>query len=115
MSSVSVRINHAKIAGFNQKAIKNLMRLGYDIAAQARQNAPYETGALRNSIRVEETNPKTVEVIAGGSFGGKSVPYALKREYENNLHPDRKHYMENAQKLIMSGNYLQKYFGDITK
>lgn len=115
MSNVSVKLNYSKISGISNEAMRSLMRLGYDIAAQARRNAPYVTGALRNTIRVEETNPKTIEIIAGGSFGGKSVPYAYKREEGPNRNPATEHYMSNAQKLIMSGNYMQKYFGDITK
>ena len=114
MSNVTVKLNYSKISNLKQKGIKGLFKLGYDIAAQARRNAPYQTGALRNSIRVEEANNSTIEVIAGGSFGGKSVPYAYKREEGPNKDPSTEHYMENAQKLIMSGNYIQKYFGDIT-
>lgn len=115
MSNVSVKLNYSKISQLSKNAMSNLMKLGYDIAAQARRNAPYQTGALRNTIRVEETAPKTIEIIAGGSFGGKNVPYAHKREEGPNKDPSTEHYMENAQKLIMSGNYLEKYFGEITK
>lgn len=113
--SVKVTLDEAKIRSMEQNTVRGLMAMGYDIAAQARANAPYETGALRNSIRVHSVDANTVEVIAGGAFGNKSVPYALRREYENNLHPDRKHYMKRAQKLIMTGDYITKYFGDITK
>lgn len=87
--------------------------MGYDIANQARSNAPYVTGALRNSIRVQESKNNTVEVIAGGSFGGRSVPYAWKREQGPNKNPATEHYMENAAKKIMTGDYIKKYFGGI--
>lgn len=87
--------------------------MGYDIASQARSNAPYVTGALRNSIRVQESKNNTVEVIAGGSFGGRSVPYAWKREQGPNKNPATEHYMENAAKKIMTGDYIKKYFGGI--
>ena len=114
VSKVELKWNNSELSQINQNTIRGLVRMGFDIATQARHNAPYLTGALRNTIRVQETNSNTVEVIAGGSFGGKSVPYAWRREWENNLHPDRKHYMRRAEETIMTGNYLKKYFGDIT-
>lgn len=114
MSNVSVKLtwDRAKLNSIDKNAMRNLMRLGYDIASQARRNAPYQTGALRNTIRVQEADSNSVEVIAGGSFGGKKVPYAMVREKGPNKNPSTEHYMENAQKTIMTGNYLQKYFGD---
>ena len=99
----------------NTKAVNGLVRLGFDIAAQARRNAPYVTGALRNTIRVQDTSENTVEVIAGGTYGGKKVDYAWIREQGPNRNPATVHYMENAQKSIMVGDYMQKYFGDIIK
>ena len=106
--------NDRELSLINKRAVKGLFQMGYDIAAQARRNAPYLTGALRNTIRVQETSADTVEVIAGGSFGGFKVDYAWIREQSNKLHPDRAHYMEKAQNSIMVGNYISKYFGDIT-
>ena len=116
MSKVSVELtwDNSKISLINKNTVRGLFKLGYDRASQARRNAPYLTGALRNTIRVQEINNNTLEVIAGGVYGGHSVPYAWIREKENKLHPDRKHYMENAQKTVMTGNYIKKYFGDIT-
>ena len=116
-STVKVDLTWDNIAlsSINQKTVQGLFRLGFDIAATARENAPYQTGALRNTIRVSEVDANNLEVIAGGSFGGKKVPYAWRREWENNLHPDRKHYMQKAQDFVMTGNYMEKYFGDITK
>ena len=117
MSKVSVKLtwNKNSLSLIDQKTMKGLFTLGYDIAAQARKNAPYQTGALRNTIRVQEVGSNTIEVIAGGSYGGHSVPYAWIREQENKKNPDRAHYMEKAKDFIMTGNYMQKYFGDITK
>lgn len=117
MSNVSVKLtwDNKAIGTIENRTIRGLFGLGFDIAAQARRNAPYISGALRNSIRTQEVNQNTVEVIAGGSFGGRSVPYAWIREQGPNRNPATEHYMENAQKAIMSGNYLQKYFGDITR
>ena len=112
--SVELNWNDRAIGQIEKNTIRGLVSMGFDIAAQARRNAPYLTGALRSTIRVQETNSNTVEVIAGGVFGGRSVPYAWIREQSNKLHPDRAHYMENAKNSIMTGNYMQKYFGDIT-
>lgn len=111
--SVDLKWDNNAISLINKKAVKGLFRMGFDIAAQARRNAPYLTGALRSTIRVQETNSDTVEVIAGGVFGGKKVDYAWIREQGPNRNPATEHYMENAQKSIMTGNYMNKYFGDI--
>lgn len=117
MNSVSVKVtwDNNQLLSIEQKTIRGLMKMGFDIAAQARRNAPYVTGALRNSIRVRDVNSNTVEVIAGGVFGNKDVPYAWIREQGPNRNRATEHYMENAQKFVMTGNYLEKYLGDITK
>ena len=111
---VDLKWDNNAISLMNQKAVKGLFQMGFDIAAQARRNAPYLTGALRNTIRVQEVDNNTIEVIAGGTYGGKKVDYAWIREQGPNRNPATEHYMENAQKSIMVGNYMQKYFGDIT-
>lgn len=113
VAKVEIKWDNSAITLMNKKAVQGLFRLGFDIAAQARRNAPYLTGALRNTIRVQETSENTVEVIAGGSFGGKKVDYAWIREQGPNKNPATEHYMENAKDSIMVGNYMQKYFGDI--
>ncbi len=113
VASVELKWDNREISLINNNAIRGLFTLGFDIASQARRNAPYVTGALRNTIRVQETTSDTVEVIAGGTFGGKRVDYAWIREQGPNRNPATEHYMENAQKMIMSGDYMRKYFGDI--
>lgn len=121
-SKVSIKLNwnSSAISLINQKAIQGLFRLGTDIGNQARRNAPYKTGALRNSIRVIP-NGASVEVIAGGAFGSKNIPYAAIQEFggragrKHSVEIQGKHYMERAQQFIMSGDYIKKYFGDITK
>lgn len=113
---VSVKLNwdENKISLMNRNAVNGLFQLGFDIASQARRNAPYLTGALRSTIRVQETNDKnTLEVVAGGTYGGKKVNYAMIREIGPNRNPATEHYMENSAKAIMSGDYIRKYFGDI--
>lgn len=114
-NSVSVKLKFDKqaISLINKNAISGLFKMGYDIASQARQRAPYITGALRNTIRVQETSDNVVEVIAGGSYGGKKVDYAWIREQGPNKNSATEHYMENSARSIMSGDYMKKYFGDI--
>lgn len=115
VASVKVKWDRGAIKRIDDNAMKCLFKLGFDIASQARRNAPYVTGALRGTIRVEEAGKGEIDVIAGGTFGGRVVRYAWKREQGPNRNPATEHYMENAKNMIMTGNYMQKYFGDITK
>lgn len=116
--TISLKWNSSKIDQIQNKAIQGTLRLGYDIANQARRNAPYLTGALANSIRVEE-NGGEVNVIAGGTTGAKSIRYAAIQEFggwagrNHSAHIDGKHYMQRAMDAVMTGDYLQKYYGDI--
>lgn len=116
--TISLKWDRRAIAGIEQKMTRGLLRMGYDIAAQARRNAPYKTGALSNSIRVQE-NAGTVEVIAGGRMGGKDIRYAAIQEWggvagrNHSVHIRGKHYMERALKLMTTGDYLNKYFGGV--
>ena len=125
VQSVKIKPNKKNLAELDQKFIEGVFDLGFDIAAQARRNAPYVTGALRNSIRVEESPERDAVlvraggVVSSGNFNGvritRMVDYAYKREIGPNRNPATEHYMANAQRAIMSGDYLKKYFGGITK
>lgn len=110
MSSVSVsfRIDQSKLNQIERNIMQGVKKMGWDIATQAQRNAPVLTGALVNSIRVEDNNPTTVEVVAGGKYGGRDVPYALRREYENKAHPSTTHYLERAFNSVTKD--WQKYF-----
>ena len=112
-ASVKLTWDNRAISLINKNAVSGLFKMGYDIASQARQRAPYVTGALRSTIRVQETKNDLVEVIAGGTYGGKKVDYAWIREQGPNRNPTTEHYMQNSADSILTGNYLQKYFGDI--
>lgn len=112
-ASVKLEWDNSVLNLMNTKAVNGLVRMGFDIASQARRNAPYVTGALRNTIRVKDTSENTVEVIAGGTYGGKKVDYAWIREQGPNRNPATEHYMENAKNSVMVGDYMKKYFGDI--
>lgn len=121
-SSVSVKLtwNNSTISLMEQKCVSGLFRMGLDIRNRAKFNAPYKTGALSNSIRALP-NGDIVEVIAGGSFGGKDIRYAAIQEWggragrNHSVYIEGRHYMERAQQYVMSGDYIKKYFGDITR
>lgn len=69
-----------------------LSKMGTAIKNRAEMYAPVLTGALRADGRVVKDSPDSVTV----RFGGFSVPYARRRHYENNLHPETKYYLERA-------------------
>ena len=119
MSNGSVKVRFAwnknKLTSLDMNTQQGLVMMGYDVANQAKRNAPYETGNLRNSIRAVRVPTGGVDIIAGGNFGGKSVPYAKRREYENKKNPQTKFYMKRALNTVLQSNWQQKYFGGITK
>lgn len=121
VADVKLKWDQKQLGIIDQRMNEGLLSLGYDIAKQARQNAPVVTSALRNSIRVEaDKSNNSVEVAAGGivansSIGRRYVNYADLREEGPNRNPATEHYLENAQKFIMTGDYMTKYFGKVTK
>ena len=113
--SASFKLDNQKFSQMGQRMREGLFAMGFDVAAQARRNAPVITGALRNSIRTE-ADDDAVYVRAGGTVvRNKRIDYAMKREQGPNRNPATEHYMENAYKLICSGDYMTKYFGGITQ
>lgn len=113
MSSVSYsfKIDQSQLAKIQVNVMSAVEKMGMDIANQAQRNAPVLSGALVNSIRKEDTGPTSVEVIAGGDYGGREVPYALLREHENPAHPGTTHYLERAFDSVTKD--WQKYFRGI--
>lgn len=116
--TITLKWDTSKVNSISNNMTRGLLRMGYDMANMARSNAPYKTGALSNSIRVEE-NAGIVEVLAGGKYAGRNIPYAAIQEFGGNagrnhsVHITGKHYMERAKDHVMAGNYLEKYFGDV--
>lgn len=95
--------------------MRGMVKMGIAVQNQAKINSPVLTGALRNSIRVDATSsPNTVWVRAGGQAGVYNVPYARRREFENNKHPSTKYYMTRAYNKIVTGD-INKYFKEIVK
>ena len=111
LDTVHVKIYHEKIKDMERDMIKGLFRMAYDVQNNAKARAPYLTGALRSSIRVQETAGETaLEVVAGGSFAGYKIDYAMKREQGPNRDPSTVGYMRKATQDVMSGDYVSKYF-----
>lgn len=123
ITTVSLTWNRQKIAGMERYMLLGMFRMGFDIAAQARANAPVVSGALRNSIRTETTDDaiyiRAGGIVSTGTTNGRRfarlIDYAEKRELGPNRNPATVGYMRNARTQIMSGDYITKYFGGITK
>lgn len=79
-------------------------RMMTDILRMARQNAPVQTGALRNSGRFQQVGNTRWQV----TFGNGRVPYARIREHENRLHPNTTRYLERAARTANSR--IKTYF-----
>lgn len=82
----------AEVEKIEKAKIQNaLAKMGDSVLHRAQLFAPELTGALKGDgdVRVGDMN-----VVIG--FGGLSVPYARRRHYENNKHPQTKRYLERA-------------------
>ena len=122
VKSVKLKWNKTAEQQINRARIDATFNLGYDSAAKARANAPVVSGALRHSIRVETiAGDKGIQVIAGGASSKiangivRFVNYAAKRERGPNRNPATEHYMENAMKETLKGDWIKKYYGHITQ
>lgn len=107
---VQLTWNNGALTELQRRMNGGILRMAFDIASRARFNAPVKTGALRNDIRVS-AEQHDVYVLAGSA----RVPYARRREYENNLHPETKHYMKRAFDSVYESDWQEKYFGNLTE
>ena len=82
-------------------------RMATDIHGMAVRNAPYRTGALRNSGRFTRKGTLTWAVI----FGGNGVDYAAIRETTNHLHPGTRFYLKRAGESAQAR--YASYFGRV--
>jgi hypothetical protein len=75
-----------------------LFNTSEDAIHQSQENAPYETGKLKQSIwrQPGSVGTKTKKVVVGPRW----VVYARRREFENFKNPDRKFYMRRTYKKI---------------
>lgn len=83
---------------------KGGVRMMTDILKMARENAPYKSGALRNSGRFQQVSTLKWRV----TFGNDRVPYAPLRERVNHLHPNRVRYLKRARDTASSR--VESYF-----
>lgn len=87
-----------------------LMKIATTVANTAKIAAPYLSGTLRKSIWI-----KTNKLSQGSVIIGSPVAYARRREFENNLHPSRRFYMEKWYNLNKSyiDQIVKKTFDEI--
>ena len=116
MSKADFKWNTQAIEGIKTRFMKGLFTMAFNgIAPKARYNAPYRTGALRNSIRVTEIGDGVVAVVAGGKVRDKTIAYARIHElggytgrgYKLYIRP--KHYLRNALTDTLREDF-SKYF-----
>lgn len=112
MPKTNFKWNDPAISQLKRNVTKGLLRMGFAIASQARANAPYLTGALKNSIRVTADKSDLVYVLAGGTVAGKTINYAYIREKYNRRHPNTTHYLERAFDNVAKSN-ISQYFKEI--
>lgn len=114
MTEARMKWYTGEINQIRKNFMRGMVKMGMAMENKAKLNSPILTGALRNSIRVDATDGTAVWVRAGGSVGSFNVPYAKRREYENNKHPSTKYYMTRAYNSVVAGD-LTKYFTEVTK
>lgn len=92
ITSIKFVDNSAKVINEETENINNaLAKMGSSVLNLAKMYAPYKSGDLLRDGRVEKEQD-SVKI----AFGGFAVPYARRRHYENNLHPNTKYYLERA-------------------
>ena len=84
------------------KSIDTAIRNFADVTAvEIKKRAPFATGALVRSI-------STVKSYHGDTPGYQivsTVPYARRRNYENHLHPQTLHYVEQGAQIARTGDH----------
>jgi hypothetical protein len=82
------------------------LEMATDVHRRAIMLAPVETGALRNSGRVERLSLAAYRII----FGSDRVPYARRRHFENFKNPQTVRYLYRAGDSVKRervGKYLR--------
>ena len=107
MSSYKLRINQGWKGQATHSIDLGLARMATDIHRMAVLNAPFKTGALRNSGRFRRNGVLSWSVI----FGNNAVPYAALREVENKKNPGTRFYLKRAGETATAR--AASYFGRI--
>lgn len=111
MANASFKWNNSAVNDLQSRFWQGMVAMSYDIANHSRSHSPVLTGNLKASVRVQETNnDNRIEVVAGGITGGVNVPYARRRNFENEAHPSTTHYMEKGLDDVIKGDWKNKYF-----
>lgn len=89
--SYSLQLNQSYLDKLNGNQLNTgFTRMVTDLLNRAKINAPYKTGALRNSGYMRSTGQLRYKV-------GFTVPYARYNEYHNRRHP---YFLSNARNAV---------------
>ena len=102
----SYRFNYTPPRWADADLSKGMTRMVADLHARAVKNAPYLTGALRNSARFQSVGKLAYEV----TFGNARVDYAALRERENRKNPNTRFYLRRAGNAVRKRVHV--YFQD---
>lgn len=84
----------ARIQSVNMRNTR--ISIANSIRQRASANAPYLSGDLKEDGRVEELEKDTSTVV----FGGRNVPYARRRNFENRKNPHTLNYLKRAAEQV---------------
>lgn len=84
------------------------LEMSNDILKRAIMLAPIETGALKNSGRIEKLSLAGYRII----FGSSKVPYARRRHFENFKNPQTVRYLYRAGDSVKR-EHVKKYLRGI--
>lgn len=103
---VKLNVNPRWSDGIERGMKLGILEMATDIHRRSKALAPVLTRALVNS--------GVIEPITDGyriKYGSGKVPYARRRHFENNKHPDTKGYLAKAGDSVARGD-TSKYFKD---
>lgn len=102
---VKVTINKNWSAGIERGMKAALLEMATDIHSRAVVLAPIDTGALRNSGKIEPVQ-NGYSVV----FGNNRVPYARRQEFEHKVHS---HYLARAGDSVARGDKSRYFRGKV--
>lgn len=92
-----IHISREYANGFPQSADTSARNFADVARIEMSKLAPYATGALVRSLATKKAGNASYNLVAG-------VPYAIMRNFNNNLHPSTKHYVERGTQAVLDGN-----------
>ena len=121
VSSVKLNLNKKALKDIDRRYKEGVFDMAMHMASQARANAPYITGALRNSIRVDRTTDETAilvragGIVSSGTWQGKEIRRMVNYAWKVEQKSSRPHYMKRAQEQVMAGDWQTQFFKGVTK